>query len=1030
MLGELQLIVHDAPVPVGPPKRQALLALLLLRRNRLVPMGRIVGGIWGATPPATARAQVHAHVAGLRGLLESVGAGRDMLRTGPAGYVLQPPPGSVDLDLFDELAGSARTLLDDGNAGEAITAVREALSLWRGTGLDGLRAAFAADAAEQLKQRRLAAIELLADAHHAARRDGELIPELDELCSAHPLHEGLRYRLMLALHRNGRTADALRVYREGWRITTTELGIEPGARLRELETAILQGGATLLDEPHPDTTPMNAPHPGLAFPGPALSHDGNQPHAPPPHRGTRPRDDMGSPSDPAQNTQPRSQPTRALVPVPSFQLPPDVPAFIGRAGERAHVLSCLSATSGPGEQSPVIVVTGPPGIGKTSFVVHVGQDVRDQYPDGQLFLPMRGPSGAPVPLGQAVATLLRGLGLAGAAIPEGEAERLATYRSVLAGRRVLIVLDDAVNAADVRRLLVASPGCALLVTSRSALTGVDAERVRLAPLALDEALALLSATAGAERVAADPASAARIVRRCGYLPLAVRIAGARLAGNSQRKPAELSASLRDQRRRLDELAVDDLAVRTALASADQELSAPAREAYHLLSVLLPAQDVAGWVVAALLDATPSDAERIVDELVGMNLLLPAGRGRYRLLDLVRLYGREQALARVPSERRRAAGERLCGAYLDLATRAEQEFGGGFVEAAPRVVPVWSLPEALARKLVADPMAWFEAERVPLGAVVVRAAATGATGAAAGLAAALAVFYEARTYFDDWRTTHERVLRAARRSGDDASAMAMLRNLGELHTIQDRYPAAADCFEEALDHAKRIGDIRYEAATLSGLGYVRRLTGCNEQAAECFSRAERLCRQMGNVPGEVYAIHGLGIMLLDRRQWAEARARFEACLRLSRRAGYLAGEARALRCLGAVDNGDGHHASAEQRFRNSGEVGARLGDRLVEAHAMRCVGDLRIRNGDTAEGIRLLYDSLAVYRACGQRFGEAMVLRGLAHAAMAKEETGSARHYLIQATRIWERIGSPFWLERARAELDALDDPSPCVAPSA
>ncbi|MEV0624130.1 BTAD domain-containing putative transcriptional regulator [Nonomuraea sp. NPDC050404] len=963
MLGELQMLVGGTPVAPGPPKQQALLALLLLRRNRPVPMSRIISGIWGSMPPATARAQVHAHVAGLRGLLKASGAGRDLLTTSPAGYVLRPPPDSVDLDVFDNRVASARQLLDGGRPDAAIATLRQALDLWRGTGLDGLRAAFTAETAEQLGHRRLAAFELLADAHQAARRDAELIPELDELSAAHPLHEGVRHRLMLALHRNGRTADALRVYREGWHVTTRELGIEPGARLRELETAILQG-----EQPARPT--------GAA--GGAAAQVG-------------------------------------------CQLPADVPAFVGRVLERDRTLSRLGA---PCERPAVVVVSGPPGAGKTAFAVHVGRAARAYYPDGQLFLRLRGSSDSPLPVADAVAILLRGLGFAGAAVPEQQAERLALYRAVLGERRVLIVLDDVGGAADVRELLPGSPGSALLMTSRSALAGIDGDRVRLGPLSAVEAVTLLASTAGADRVAADPESAARIVRRCGCLPLAVRIAGARLTGNSQRSLAELNAALRDQRRRLDELASEDLEVRTVLASADQCLSAPAREAYQLLSTLLPAYDLAGWTVAAVLDASTSYAERIVDELAGMNVLLPAGGDRYRLHDLVRLYGKERALVDLPAGRRQAAAERLRGAYLDLAERAEQEFGGGFVGPGSPRPAAWSLPESLARRLVADPVAWFEAERLPLAAMVRRAARSGATGAAARLAAPLAVFYESRAYFDDWRATHEQVLEAARQARDHVAAMTMLRNLGELHTIQDRYALAITCFEEALAHARRMRDFRYAAAALSGLGHLHRLTGDNPRAVICFAQAERLCAHLRNVPGQVYAMYGIGVVHLQHRRWAQARTQFTTCLRLSRGAGYLPGEAQALRCLGKADQGDGRHAGAERHFRKAEEAGKRLGDRLVEAYAVQWLGFLRIRLGDPAEGTRLLHRCLSVYRDCGQRFGQAMALAGLADAATATGQTGTARHYLIQALRIWERIGSPYWVERARSALTALDGPGP------
>ncbi|MFD1325537.1 AfsR/SARP family transcriptional regulator [Micromonospora sonneratiae] len=970
LLGQLQVTVDDVPVPLGPPKQQILLAVLLLGRTRLVSTERINDALWDSVPPATARAQVHSYVAALRNLLRDAGGDRGMLRSGPSGYLLDTAPGSVDLDVFDDRVRCARQLLADGRPDEAGTLLREAMGLWRGPALVGLQTRFARTAAADLDQRRLAGAELLVDAYLAARREAEIIPELAELVAAQPLHEGLRHRLMLALHRAGRSAESLQAYREWWRLANDELGIEPGTKLRELEGIILRG------------------------------------------------------------EQPQPMPREVATPVPRFQLPADVPAFVGRDREKREVLRLLRANR---DHPAVILVTGPAGSGKTALAVHLGWSAREHYPDGQLYLDLRRPRGAAVPAAEALGTLLRGLGLPGATIPAEEGERRAVFRSVLGDRRVLIVLDDAVSAAQVRPLLPPHPGCAVLVTSRSAATGLDGIRLRLAPLTGDEALELLANSAGAQRVAEDRRSAYRIVRRCGYLPLAVRIAGARLAGNPNRRLADLAEALRDQRRRLDELAVPDLAVRAALASTDQLLSDPARRAYHLLGALLPGHDVAGWVVAALLDTTPRQAERVVDELVEVHLLTPVRRpgdeARYRLHDLVRIYGREQALLRQPDSERQAAAERLRDAYLDLAQRADKALGGGFLGRALRATPAWSLPESLVRRLVADPVAWFEAERQPLNTVVIRAAAAGAARTSACLATAAATFYEIRNYFDDWRSGHERALAAAEATGDAPAAMAMLRNLGELHTIQDRYDVAVDCFAVALRYAERLGIPEYEAAASSGLGYVYRLTGRYEEALACFTRARELCRRTGNPHGEAYATHGIGIVYLDQRQWEQARREFAACLTHSRTAGYLAGEAQALRCLGLAHRNEGRLVSAERYFRRAHAVSVRLGDRLIEMYALQWLADVRIRRGEPDEGAELLHRCLKVFREYGQRFGEASALRSLASAAIATGDVGQARHHLTQARRIWEQIGSPYWLDDTLAALAELDPRAPAPAGS-
>ncbi|MEV7228029.1 BTAD domain-containing putative transcriptional regulator [Polymorphospora sp. NPDC051019] len=978
VLGQLEVTVDGQAVPLGSPKQRTLLAALLVDHGRLVTVDRLVDALWEDRPPATCRAQIHAHVSALRRLL-AAGGQPDLVDTVADGYVLRiPPGGSLDLDSFDEHAAQARRLAGQGRHTDAIVVLRAALALWRGPALDGLTARFARQVSAGLDRRRLHAAELLAAAHLATGREAEIVPELTALCAAYPLHEGLRAQLMTALHATGRTAEALAAFREGHRLAATELGIEPGERLRTVHKAILRGLPT---------APRKVP--------PAAQPD---PPAEPPA--------------PAGDT-----------PVPRFQLPGDVAAFVGRADEREAALARLATA---GSRPVTLLVTGPAGVGKTAFATHLAHRSRPSYPDGQLYVSLRHADATPVSVRDALGTLLRGLGVASSVLPADEPARLDLYRTLLADRRVLVLLDDAVSAAQLRPLLPPVAGSALLVTSRSAVAGLTAYRVVLAPFTGPEALELLAATVGRERVAAERAAAERIVRRCGHLPLAVQIAGARLAAGPHRRLADLADALRDQRRRLDELAVSDVAVRATLASTDQGLSAPARRAYHLLSTAMPGDDTASWAVAALLDVTPRRAELVVDELVDVHLLIPvAGPAgpRYRLHALVRLYGREQA--RRHREELSAATARLHGGYLDLAQRAVARTGGTFFAPVLRDDPVWTVPEPVVRRVLADPVAWFETERQALVAVTGRLAGEGLPRPAAALATSIAAFFESGNHFDEWRATHDRVLAAARRAGDRTATMAMLRDLGELHTIQDRYRRAHACYQEALTSARELGDRGYEAAALAGLGHLDRLLARYDTAVAHLARARRISRRDGNRAGVAYAEYGLGLVLMERRQWRRADRRFRECLTQSRAAKWLGGEARAARCLGQARRHQGRYAAAVPYFERARRIGVRLGDRLAESYAEQWLGDLSIRLGEPERGAAMLRRCLSVYQARGQRFGEAATLHSLAAAARALGEPGQASGYLHQALRIWERIDAPYWLAETRQALAALtDEPDP------
>jgi hypothetical protein len=512
------------------------------------------------------------------------------------------------------------------------------------------------------------------------------------------------------------------------------------------------------------------------------------------------------------------------------QLPPDAADFVGRAGVVARVRRLLVAGPGGGAGAVrVVAVAGGAGVGKTALAVHVGHRLAAQFPGGQLFVSLRGGCPGPPGPGEVLGWLLRALGADGGGLPPGVDQRAALYRSALAGRRVLVVLDDAAGEAQVRPLLPGSAGCAVLVTSRARLGGLEgAARVDLGPLGPAAARQLLGRIVGAGRVAAEPAAAAELARLCGYLPLAVRVAGARLAARPHWRLGQLVDRLADERGRLDQLAYRDLAVRPSLARSYQALDPAARALFGRLG-LLGAPEVAAWVAAALLDLPAGPAGEAADRLVDAHLLEVAGRDgggqvRYRLPGLAGLYARECAAAAGPPRARRAALARAVGGWLALAERADAALGTPLLEPVYGPAARWpagpaATGAALAGPLAwldADPLAWLDAERPALSAAVTQAAAAGLAGLACELTSALTQFLAARGHLDDWRRATAAALAAARRARDTRGQAAVLVSAGARHALGGRPGQAARCWQAALAIFGRLADPTGQAMCLAGL----------------------------------------------------------------------------------------------------------------------------------------------------------------------------------------------------------------------
>jgi tetratricopeptide (TPR) repeat protein len=702
------------------------------------------------------------------------------------------------------------------------------------------------------------------------------------------------------------------------------------------------------------------------------------------------------------------------------QLPASSSAFCGRTAALAHLGELLNGV-GTRHTPLVIAIDGPAGVGKSALALAAAHQVASRFPDGQLYHNLQGatPGLKPLRAVEVLGRFLRALGVHPQAVPADEAEAAALFRSLVADRRVLVMLDDAGSLAQVRPLLPGGHRCATVVTGRTAFTGLmEATCLHLQLMAPEESFTLLERIVGVARATSDVAATTRLASLCGHLPLALRIAGARLAARPDWPVAALADRLEAGQRRLDELSAGDVAVRASIELTYRGLAEESRRALRRLA-LSRAPDFAPWALAALLDVPPVRAEQLLDDLLAVHLLEVASpesaHTRYRFHDLVRLFAQERAAEEDPLEGRRAALRRMVEACVSLAERANQRYGADFVGVAQPGMEHWSLPDVEVERLTADPGGWFEREHPCLIAAVDAGLDIGASGAAGSLAVSLTTFFELHNHFADWRRVQTRALAVAARSRDHRTAMKLHRGLGELDTIQDRYADAIEHFEAALGFGTA-DDPQYEAALTAGLGSLHRLRGEYGPAHTYFTRARRLTDETGNLNGLVYATNGVGIVHLERGRLAEATDCFDECLRISRSNGYLPGEAQNLRSLGHVHRANNRYDDAAELYRRAGEISVALGDRLGEAHAHCWLGEMRVRQGRHPEGRKLLTRCLWVYREFGNAWGEAATLSGLAAAQLAVARPRAALGRARQAVSIWRRIGSPNWLAHG---LDTL-----------
>lgn len=998
VLGPIEAFNRDHRLPLPGGKPLLLLAALLTEAGRVVPADRLVDILWPDDPPETCRALIHTHIATLR---RALNAG-DEIMTRPPGYLIRVGSGDLNSAVFERHVADARECAGGGRSTDAIRTYRAAEALWQGpAAYAGIEAAPIVAEANRLDALRLAATEERIDIELGLGRERELVSELTAVVAARPTHERLRARLMVVLYRLGRQADALATYLAGRDALVDTLGIEPGPELRRTHEAILRGDPVLL----PAAPAASAPAPSRTA-GPARQVSVVRAHSAP----------AAPPPSPARAGQPaRREPTPAQLPI--------VPAdFTGRAAAVAEMVAML-APAGPdaAPAAPTCVVAGQGGAGKSTLALRVAHDLAPSFPDGQLYVDLRGVTETPTPPVEVLGRFLRALGSDPATVPDSVDERADHFRTLLSTRRMLVVLDDAAGEWQVRPLLPGGAGNAVIVTGRRRLPGLaGAAHLQLDVMAGDEAVALLGRIVGAQRVAAEPGQARELVRLCGFLPLPVRIVGARLASRPHWTLARMVARLADEARRLDELAIADQQVRAGIEVTYRGLDEQSRAALRALCwMALP--DFPAWVAARLLDIRTDDGDVAIEALIDAHLVAvvgvdAAGQLRFRIHELIQIYAREQAAVADPPPQRDAAVRRVLGTWLWLVDQATAQAPSSTIPFAPELPRDQPVDPATAGPTVTAPTDWLEAEQPALVAAVERAAALGLVDVAVALATALGgSVFALGNQFEAWSRTHTAALAAARGAGDRAAEAILLVQLGQLYYTQDNYGPAHQHLLEALAIFRELGDARGEATAQASLGWICREQGRLPEALHFLRQAYAYFTATSLDSAIGYTGRLIGTTLLERGDFDRARADLTEALAAYRRCGSRHGEALVLRSLGLVHRAVREYDEALALSLESLAILRSIADDKHEAYALQSVAKTLVRLGRYDEAGPMLEQAMSICERLDDAWGAALVLRTRGELHLAAGRLTEAEADLTRAIRMFTDLDVA--VMRARAQRD-------------
>ncbi|GAA0369112.1 AfsR/SARP family transcriptional regulator [Streptomyces blastmyceticus] len=913
--------MHDGPaeVPVGAPRLQAVLAVLLLRANTPVSARELIAAVWGDEAPPGALGALRTHVFTLRRLLEPGRAPRATARTlltTDGGYTLRVAPEDVDLTVFELRTAEAGRARAAGRPERARSLLVSALDLWRGRPLAGVPGPYAEAQRVRLEELRLSAVEARWEAEIALGGHDNALGPLRALAAEHPWRERVHELLMTALHHAGRQADALGVHAHVRRALAEELGTRPGPGLDRLQQKILTAGPGRQAD---GATGLRAP---AGADGPA-------------------------------------------------QLPQDTADFTGRDDEADRLCTALES----GRIVALSAISGMGGIGKTALAIHVAHRMRHRFPDGQLYADLRGTDPRPAEPMEVLGRFLRVLGVRAGHLPVLPGERAALYRSLLATRRVLVLLDNARDLAQVRDLLPGAPGSAVLLTSRSRLAGLTgATLVDLRPMAPAEALELLTRIVGARRVSAEPEAAAEVLGACGHLPLALRIVASRLVARPDHTLAETAALLADERRRLGAFRAEDAAVETTFRLGMELLDAEHVRAFRLLA--LPEVPELGVPAAAALLARPErEAEELCESLVDLSLLESAAPGRYRYHDLLRLFARQTAVAEVPDHERTAALTRLLEFCLATALDAHR--------------------------------AWLPDDVFPGNAAPPRSAGPVFTGP-----------QEAAAWLRDEQTSLLGLIEQA--AGDASLSLTVCADLLLAADPLGRLGAQPYGIERAAriltGAARAAGHRTAEARALYMLGSSVQHRFAMRLGAPALDRAVELCRAAGDrtLLAHVLITRGGGALAL--RDFTAAHAMLTEALAHGRALASRGIEAYALGFLGLALLATGRAEEGLAHCREAVAVTRATGDVAGQANALHNLAQVCLRTGRTSEAFDCLHESLRLWRETGSRYREGLLLGAIAEAHNASGRPVEAAEHAARARDIAEARGDAGILARALAQL--------------
>ena len=719
----------------------------------------------------------------------------------------------------------------------------------------------------------------------------------------------------------------------------------------------------------------------------------------------------GDPPPPAVSPAVNARSTTAAVqPSVPRQLPGGVRPFAGRTAELRLLSGLLEEAACDGGSVLISAIGGTAGVGKTTLALHWAHQVADRFPDGQLYVNLRGYDlEQPMPAADALAGFLRALGVPGPDIPPGTEERAARYRSLLAGRRVLVLLDNAAEVEQVRSLLPGTPGSVAVVTSRDALAGLvareGAQRLDVDLLPLADAVSLLRTLIG-ERAAADPAAAAGLAERCCRLPLALRVAAELAAARPGAPVSELVAELADRQRRLDLLeagADPRTAVRAVFSWSCRHLDPGAVRTFRLVG-LNPGADLDPYAAAALTGSTVAEADQVLGQLARAHLIHTTGLGRYGMHDLLRAYAAGQATAHDGLAGQQAALTALFDHYLHTAAVAMDSLYPAERHRRPRIArpesPVPSLADPAAAR------AWLDTERDNLVAVATYTAACGWLGHTTRLAAILARYLDTGGHYPEAITIHSCACRAARDAGDQAAEAQALSWFGGIDWRQGRYPESAGNLRLALALFREIGDRTGEASVLGNLGIVDFQQGRYPQAAGHHRQALALFRETGNRTGEARTLNNLGDVELRQGRYPQAAGHHRQALALCREFGDRLGEAHVLASLGIADWRQGCYPQAADHLRQALALFRETGDRAGEADVLNNLGEVLLATGQPGHARTRHAAALGLASQTGDKYQQARAHHGLGSVHHADDDPGQARGQWEQALTLYASLGTP------------------------